>query len=73
MSRSAACITMPSMQLPHCAACSSMKACCSFEGLALLPRLVVLAMALTEPALAEKDSSEFSLLLYLFLTAWLLA
>ena len=43
------------------------------KRLALLPRLVVLTIALTEPALAEKDSSEFSLLLYLFLTAWLVA
>ena len=43
------------------------------KRLALLPRWVVLAIALTEPALAEKDSSEFSLLLYLFLTAWLVA
>ena len=37
------------------------------------PRVVALAMALIEPALAENDSSEFSLLLYLFLTAWLVA
>src|SRR5207342_1157172 len=28
---------IPLTQYPHCAACSSMKACCSFDGLVLVP------------------------------------
>ena len=37
------------------------------------PTWVVLAIALIEAPLTEKDSREFSSALYLFLTAWLLA
>ena len=63
----------PVLSLDTVSAASSAMSTTEPKRLLARPTLVVLAIALIEAPLTEKDSREFSSALYLFLTAWLLA